>query len=257
MCSDLQHAFCHVKDSVIKHKWLLTAGMLWIFVSSFWTVYNQENMYKFYGLSACAADYMIAQQEVFYSGLTIFPFVFFFVIKCKQNSLNTQYILRYQSRKRVLKNQFVESVLYAAISALLLVGAITVVGWSVSGKLINWDAMDSVFLGQTGNTIKVNFLTVAVVIWLMYIVKFNILFAVVDIAMWYPKTLFLVWIVLLIPLGIEAHQYGNIFFNLFTIQQTTWMLPEKWIALIIFGVIIFGLEYMAGKIIVKKRDIWG
>ena len=257
MCSDLQHALRHVKDSVIKHKWILTAAVIWIFVCSFWTAYDQENMYKLYGLSASAADYIIAQQEALYSGLTIFPFVLFFVIKCKQNSLNTQYILRYQSRKRMLKNQFIESVMYAVISALLLVGIATMIGWTVSGKLINWDALDSVFIGQTGESVKVNFLAVAVIAWLMYTLKFSILFAVADIAMWFPKTLFLVWIVLLLPLGIEALHYGNIFFNLFAIRQTLWMSPGKWSALIISGVIIFGLEYMAGKKLVKKRDIWG
>lgn len=71
-------------------------------------------MYQFYHLSASTIDYVIAQQGALYSGLTIFPFVLFFVIKCKQDSLNIQYILRYQSRKRMFQQQLKESLVYAA-----------------------------------------------------------------------------------------------------------------------------------------------
>ena len=38
-------------------------------------------MYQFYHLSASTIDYVIAQQGAIYSGLTIFPFVLFFVIQ--------------------------------------------------------------------------------------------------------------------------------------------------------------------------------
>ncbi len=37
---------------------------------------------------------------------------------------------------------------------------------------------------------KVQFLSVAVVIWLMYVLKLMLLFTIVDLSLWYPKTLF-------------------------------------------------------------------
>ena len=78
----------HVRDSLIKHRWLLTAELIWMIVCSFWAVSEQEKMYQIYHLSASTIDYVIAQQGAIYSGLTIFPFVLFFVIRCKQDSLS-------------------------------------------------------------------------------------------------------------------------------------------------------------------------
>lgn len=114
MYSKSKQTFYHVRDSLIKHRWLLTAELIWMIVCSFWTVSEQEKMYQFYNLSASTIDYVIAQQGALYSGLTIFPFVLFFVIRCKQDSLNIQYILRYQSRKRMFQQQLKESLVYAA-----------------------------------------------------------------------------------------------------------------------------------------------
>ena len=68
--------------------------------------------------------------------------------------------------------------------------------------------MESVYFGQTGNVVKSHFLSVAVIIWLMYVLKLILLFVMVDIFLWYPKTLFFIWIVLLVPIGIEALHYG-------------------------------------------------
>ena len=81
MYSKSKQTFYHVRDSLIKHRWLLTAELIWMIVSSFWTVSEQEKMYQFYNLSASTIDYVIAQQGALYSGLTIFPFVLFFVIR--------------------------------------------------------------------------------------------------------------------------------------------------------------------------------
>ena len=86
----------------------------------------------------------------------------------------------------------------------------TFTGWIFSRNLINWDTMESVYFGQTGNVVKSNFLSVAVVIWLMYVLKLMLLFTIVDLSLWYPKTLFFVWIVLLIPLGIEIFSIAAI-----------------------------------------------
>lgn len=78
MYSKSKQTFYHVRDSLMKHRWLLTAELIWMIVCSFWTVSEQKKMYQFYHLSASTIDYVIAQQGALYSGLTIFPFVLFF-----------------------------------------------------------------------------------------------------------------------------------------------------------------------------------
>ena len=69
MYSKSKQTFYHVIDSLIKHRWLLTAELIWMIVCSFWTVSEQEKMYQFYNLSASTIDYVIAQQGALYSGL--------------------------------------------------------------------------------------------------------------------------------------------------------------------------------------------
>lgn len=257
MCSEWIQTFCHVRDSVEKHRWILIAGAVWFTVCACWAVNDQNKMFEFYGFSASAIDYIIAQQGAIYSGLTIFPFTLLFVIKCKQNSLDIQYILRYQSREKMLRKQFVESLIYAIGTATVLVGVMTVIGWIISGKLINWNATDSVYFGQTGEAIQANFLVVAAVIWMMYIMKFVLIFAITDISMWCPKTLFLVWIILIIPLGIETFHYGRVYFGLFAIWQNSWLSVGKWSRVILGGILFWSLEYLVGKKIIERRDIWG
>ena len=213
-------------------------------------------MYQFYNLSASTIDYVIAQQGALYSGLTIFPFVLFFVIRCKQDSLNIQYILRYQSRKSMFQQQLKESLLYAVGIATIIILATILIGWIFSRNLINWDTMESVYFGQTGNVVKSHFLSVAVVIWLMYVLKLILLFVMVDIFLWYLKTLFFIWIVLLVPLGIEAFHHGKIYFSLFAVWQTSWNTPGKWLGIILIGIVVLFIEKLIGEKMIERRDIW-
>ena len=38
MFSNMKQTFYHVRDSLIKHRWLLTAELIWMIVCTFWTV---------------------------------------------------------------------------------------------------------------------------------------------------------------------------------------------------------------------------
>ena len=180
----------------------------------------------------------------------------FFVIRCKKDSLNVQYILRYQSRKSMFQQQLKESLLYVVGIATIIILTTTLIGWIFSRNLINWDTMESVYFGQTGNVVKSHFLSVAVVIWLMYVLKLILLFVMVDIFLWYPKTLFFIWIVLLVPLGIEALHYGKIYFSLFAVWQTSWNTPGKWLGIILIGIVVLFIEKLIGEKMIERRDIW-
>ena len=42
MFSNMKQTFYHVRDSLIKHRWLLTAELIWMIVCTFWTVSEQK-----------------------------------------------------------------------------------------------------------------------------------------------------------------------------------------------------------------------
>jgi hypothetical protein len=156
----------------------------------------------------------------------------------------------------MFQQQLKESLVYAAGISFIIILMATFTGWIFSRNLINWDTMESVYFGQTGNVVKSNFLSVAVVIWLMYVLKLMLLFTIVDLSLWYPKTLFFVWIVLLIPLGIEAFHHGKIYFSLFAVWQTSWNTPGKWLGIILIGIVVLFIEKLIGEKMIERRDIW-
>ena len=156
----------------------------------------------------------------------------------------------------MFQQQLKESLVYAAGISFIIILMATFTGWIFSRNLINWDTMESVYFGQTGNIVKSHFLSVAVVIWLMYVLKLILLFVMVDIFLWYPKTLFFIWIVLLVPIGIEALHYGKIYFSLFAVWQTSWNTPGKWLGIILIGIVVFFIEKLIGEKMIERRDIW-
>jgi hypothetical protein len=156
----------------------------------------------------------------------------------------------------MFQQQLKESLVYAAGISFIIILMATFTGWIFSRNLINWDTMESVYFGQTGNVVKSHFLSVAVIIWLMYVLKLILLFVMVDIFLWYPKTLFFIWIVLLVPIGIEALHYGKIYFSLFAVWQTSWNTPGKWLGIILIGIVVFFIEKLIGEKMIERRDIW-
>lgn len=128
---------------------------------------------------------------------------------------------------------------YAAGISFITIPMATFTGWIFSRNLINWDTMESVYFGQTGNVVKSHFLSVPSLSGLMYVLKLILLFVMVDIFLWYPKTLFFIWIVLLVPLGIEAFHHGKIYFSLFAVWQTSWNTPGKWLGIILIGIVVY------------------
>ena len=81
----------------------------------------------------------------------------------------------------MFQQQLKESLVYAAGISFIIILMATFTGWIFSRNLINWDTMESVYFGQTGNVVKSHFLSAAVVIWLMYVLKLILLFVMVDI----------------------------------------------------------------------------
>ena len=60
-------------------------------------------------------------------------------------------------RKRMFQQQLKESLVYAAGISFIIILMATFTGWIFSRNLINWDTMESVYFGQTGNVVKSHF----------------------------------------------------------------------------------------------------
>ena len=156
----------------------------------------------------------------------------------------------------MFQQQLKESLVYAAGISFIIILMATFTGWIFSRNLINWDTMESVYFGQTGSVVKSNFLSVAVVIWLMYVLKINVTFYNCRSILVVSKDSVFRWIVLLIPLGIEALHYGKIYFSLFAVWQTSWNTPGKWVGIIQIGIVVSFIEKLIGEKMIERRDIW-
>lgn len=89
----------------------------------------------------------------------------------------------------------------------------------------------------------------------MYVLKLILLFVMVDIFVVSKDSVF-IWIVLLVPIGIEALHYGKIYFSLFAVWQTSWNTPGKWLGIILIGIVVLFIEKLIGEKMVEWRDIW-
>lgn len=256
MSSNRKQAAWNVKNEIIRHKILIAACMIWCGVSTWGALNNIWNTFEFYGCDSCAADLLIDHQASLYSGLYIFPFVIFCVIKCKQNSLNIQYVVRYGMRKRMLGRLFAESMMYSICTALIIIIVGTTIGFVMTGQFINWDSLNSVYLMRTGYMTSISFIVVAVMIWFMYVVKFMILLSIVDILLWYPKWLFTIWFVILGLLGIESILHQEIFFGFFAVWHADWESPVGIGITAAAGCLVVAAEYLTGTKVINNRDIF-
>lgn len=258
MYSEWKRTFCKVKDSFRNQKTLLLLVFVWMCVCTFWMAKSVSDDFRFLGIDTSAIDYMISHQEAAFSGIQIFPFLFFIGIKCKRNSLEVQYLLRCQTKKRMYQNQLRESFVYSVVSGGLLTMLSAVIGFWKSGMLLNWSSMESVYFYKTGGEIlHGNFFILAGIIWIFYILKFMILFQIVDILLWFPKWLFLFWVIYLIPVVIEMAYVGIAFHRFFAVDYIFCKTPVMFAWFILLGIVILCIEYILGNKVIQKRDIWG
>lgn len=256
MYSDLRQTMCSVKDGIEKEYKLVLAYLFWSAVCTFWGVWNACDILEFYGMEASAADLLIAQQDGYRAGIMIFPAAAFVVMKCKQNSLSIQLVLRYGSRRKMLVRQIMESMWYAVVTAGVLLGTEFLFAWTAKGTLINWNSKGSIYYAYTGELSDAWFITAAAGVFCMYVIKMMILFVLTDIFMWYPKTLILLWVLLVLAVGVEKGGGIPVFHFLFSVQHSTWLEPATFIVHVLEGMGVLLAAYGIGIGCIKKKDVF-
>lgn len=244
-----------VKDGIAKQKKLVILYLIWSIICIYWGVWNFSNSYKFYQVDISTADLLILLQYPFNFGIMICPAAMFLMLKCKQNSLNMQFILRYGSRERVLCRQIMESMVYAVVFVIILVGSEFAFSFAKTGQLINWNSAKGLYYVQTGNLITQNFIPVLGAICLMYYIKFMLMLIILDVLLWYPRFIFLLWILVVLPVSIES--LGTpVFYLLFAVQYSLWQSPWKEGLLAAIGFLVYILLFLVGRGFVSHKDIF-
>lgn len=90
----------------------------------------------------------------------------------------------------------------------------------------------------------------------MYVIKMMILFVLTDIFMWYPKTLILLWVLLVLAVGLEKVGGIPVFHFLFSVQHSTWLEPVTFIEHVLEGMGVLLAAYGIGIACIKKKDIF-
>lgn len=256
MYSNQRQTIYNVKDGIEKEYKLVLTYLLWSVICTYWGTWNVCSLYEFYGMDVSVADLLIAQQDAYRTGIMIFPVATFLVMKCKQKGLNIQFILRYGSRSKMFLRQIMESLWYAAIAGAVLLGMEFLTAWTAKGTLINWASMGSVFYAYTGELSNASIITVIAGVFCMYVIKQAIIFVLIDIFMWYPKNLVLLWVLLVLTVGVEKIADIPVFYFFFSIQHSTWLKPVTFIDRILIGMCVLFAEYVVGNVCIKKRDFF-
>lgn len=256
MYSNLRQTICSVKDGIEKEYKLVLAYLLWSAVCTYWGIWNVCGLYEFYGMDISVADLLIAQQDGYRTGIMIFPVVAFLVMKCKLNNVNIQRVLRYGSRRKMFLRQIMESLWYAVVIGAVLLEIEFLTAWTTEGTLINWANKSSVFYAYTGELSNASIITVVTGVFCMYVIKLAIVFVLIDILMWYPKRLILLWILLVLTVGLEKIADIPVFHFFFSVQHSTWLKPVTFIERILIGMCMLFAVYVAGTVCVKGKDIF-
>lgn len=247
-----------VKDRIYKQRRLFLLCSVWCVLIMVMAIKSDLILLGTPMSKICQADLLILFQYRGYFELYMFPFILFVVMRCKLDSLNMQYIIRFQKRKQVILRQMAESIVYALGMSAFIVGSEVILGSMQKLSFINWEYEKSFCYFLIGRTIFENYMTVVTCVFFMYVVKFLIVFAILDILLWYPKGMVLLWIFIVFIGLIERFTLEKeIFHGLFAVKHK--MMPFDWndFFLYFLGILIVILEYQIGIFITQKKDVYG
>lgn len=256
MFSDWKQTVYGVKDELLKQKYLAAACLAWGILCTWWGTWNNFEINEFYGYETCAADILIGQQQGTYVGLTIFPFAAFLFMRCKKDSLNVQYLLRYGSRECMFRHQIMESWVYALGTSLCLLLIQFVFAAAKCGSLINWEKEESYYCMVAGLPAQGNFFLVFGAVFVMYLVKFMMVLMLLDILLWYPRYLFVLWILLVAAAGTAWLTEVDLLYELFGFWWEQWREPARYGIQVLIGGLVIGVEYLTGTGVIREKDVF-
>ncbi len=255
MSSSWKQVVFDVRDGIVKRNKMVFLFLAWSAVCIYWGVWNFTSIYDFYGYDTSTADMLILMQHQWNFGIMILPAAVFIIMKCKQDSLSVQFILRYGSRKRAFGRQIMESAVYALVMPLLIAGMETLFAYMRSRQLMNWDSLDGLYYAQTGAVCRGSFLLLFLSICCMYFLKIMMVLLLLDILLWFRKYLFALWIVLVLLAGIESLDI-RFFHQFFAIRYQYWEIPWRHVVIFLIGILIMAAEYIIGITMIRKNDIF-
>ena len=246
----------NVGNEIIKQKKLTFICFILTFICIIWNVWDNKNTWVFYRQPISVADMLIDLQHASRFGIMMFPIMLFFILRCKQDSLNLQIVLRYGSRSRMLWNQLAESCVYALGMSTILVLLESVIGFCFLGEWINWNSVSSRFYINTGFISDLCFGEIAAAVWLMYILKYLLILFLMDMLLWYQKYLSLIWIPVLLAYALDLPILELcVFHNLYSIQYSYAISRTELLLPLLIGTLLLIAEYLIGTIFIKKKDI--
>lgn len=250
--------FRRIVDGVYRQKKLAAVCIVWSMLCIWQGIQRNIEILTSSVFTVSAADILIRMQHFWEVGVKLVPFMMFVVMRCKMDTLNMQYTVRYTKRKKVLFHQAVESIVYAVCLSVFLVGTETAMLCMYRIPLINWNSKESFYYIITQNVIQETFIPVALSVSAMYAVKFLMIMAVLDILLWYPKGMPLFWVVIILLAGMEGASLmeGKGFYSLFSIQHVTWEPFRRCGIWMFVGALVTMLEYNIGVFLIRKKDIY-
>lgn len=254
-----RQAVWQVKNGISRQKKTVMFCILWILFGIYKAFAGWVTYYEFMCVDVSIADVLIVLQNFRDFGIMILPAVVFMVTRCKLDSLNLQFVIRHTDKPHVLYRQCLESVLYSVGVSVFIVAA--EIFFSVVRKMpaVNWESENSIYFHKTQMLVSEHFISICLAVYLMYFVKCLMMMVVLDVLLWFPKWIFLIWIIIIMMAGIDAISVEgefNTFFSRFSVQYVLWQEPWKQYIWVLVGLLIALAEYVIGCILIRKRDIF-
>ena len=157
----------------------------------------------------------------------------------------------------MFRSLLIESGIYACILSTIMVLLESVVGYLFLGNWINWNDVSGKFYTTTGFLCNMHFLEIAIIIWLMYCLKFLLILFLMDMFLWNQKYMILIWIPVVLAYVLDLPIFElSVFHNLYSVQYTYALSRNELIFPLLIGVLLLITEYMIGTIFIQKKDIF-
>ena len=257
MCFSLRKIGYNIRNELVKQKKLSMVCFTLIMACIIWNIWDIVDINRFFRQSISVADLLIDLQRSDRFGIMMFPFMIFYILKCKQDSINLQIVLRYGSRNRMFRSLLIESGIYACILSTIMVLLESAVGYLFLGNWTNWNDVSGKFYTTTGFLCNMHFLEIAIIIWLMYCLKFLLILFLMDMFLWNQKYMILIWIPVVLAYVLDLPIFElSVFHNLYSVQYTYALSRNELIFPLLIGVLLLITEYMIGTIFIQKKDIF-
>lgn len=257
MCSSLKKTGYNIRNEVVKQKKLSAVCFTLTVICIIWNIWNAGDIWAFYRQPISVADLLIDLQQSNRFGIIMFPILLFYILKCKQDSLNLQIALRYGSRSRMFRSLLLESGIYAVTISAIMVLLESIVGCCFLRDWINWNDASSKFYMTTGVLSNMYFLEIVVTVWVMYILKFLLILFLMDMLLWYQKYMILIWVLVMLVYVLDLPTLGPpIFHKLYSVQYSYALSRTELILPLLIGIFLLLTEYLIGTMFIQKKDIF-